>query len=257
MLGVPGIAARAFGSRRPHRHQRVDDLAGVVRAEHLLPRVDGGRVHGRRCAEARVRARTDAERHRKHLDAGQGRDRHGRGRRNQSRRPAWPAASSGRWAPTGSTSSRSRWARQSAASASSSTAGTPIGRSVPARSRGRFEPERAFAADRGRRASMGSIGFPELLVIFVIALDRVRSAASAGDRKGAGPGDHRIQAGFDGTCRTGWSEEIEKDTAQPSTTATPGAAAPANPPQTAPASRNRSSPRDSGRPGDIWLPLQG
>ncbi len=41
MLGVPGIAARAFGSRRAHRHQCLDDLAGVVRAEHLLPGVDG------------------------------------------------------------------------------------------------------------------------------------------------------------------------------------------------------------------------
>jgi sec-independent protein translocase protein TatA len=80
---------------------------------------------------------------------------------------------------------------------------------------------------------MGSIGFPELLVIFVIALIVFgpRRLPEIGKALGQGSNEFK-RASKDLQNRL--EQEIEEDR-QASTTATPGAAAPANPPQTPPA----------------------
>ena len=80
---------------------------------------------------------------------------------------------------------------------------------------------------------MGSIGFPELLVIFVIALIVFgpRRLPEIGKALGQGINEFK-RASKDLQDRL--EQEIEEDR-QASTTATPGAAAPANPPQTPPA----------------------
>jgi sec-independent protein translocase protein TatA len=79
---------------------------------------------------------------------------------------------------------------------------------------------------------MGSIGFPELLVIFVIALIVFgpRRLPEIGKALGQGINEFK-RASKDLQNRL--EEEIEQDR-QASTTATPEAAAPANPPQTPP-----------------------
>ena len=79
---------------------------------------------------------------------------------------------------------------------------------------------------------MGSIGFPELLVIFVIALIVFgpRRLPEIGKALGQGINEFK-RASKDLQDRL--EQEIEEDR-QASTTATPGAAAPANPPQTPP-----------------------
>jgi sec-independent protein translocase protein TatA len=79
---------------------------------------------------------------------------------------------------------------------------------------------------------MGSIGFPELLVIFVIALIVFgpRRLPEIGKALGQGINEFK-RASKDLQNRL--EQEIEEDR-QASTTATPGAAAPANPPQTPP-----------------------
>lgn len=77
---------------------------------------------------------------------------------------------------------------------------------------------------------MGSIGFPELLVIFVIALIVFgpRRLPEIGKALGQGINEFK-RASKDLQDRL--EHEIEQDR-QASTTATPEAAAPANPPQT-------------------------
>jgi sec-independent protein translocase protein TatA len=79
---------------------------------------------------------------------------------------------------------------------------------------------------------MGSIGFPELLVIFVIALIVFgpRRLPEIGKALGQGINEFK-RASKDLQNRL--EQEIEEDR-QASTTATPGAAAPANPPQAPP-----------------------
>ncbi len=79
---------------------------------------------------------------------------------------------------------------------------------------------------------MGSIGFPELLVIFVIALIVFgpRRLPEIGKALGQGINEFK-RASKDLQNRL--EQEIEEDR-QASTTATPEAAAPANPPQTPP-----------------------
>lgn len=79
---------------------------------------------------------------------------------------------------------------------------------------------------------MGSIGFPELMVIFVIALIVFgpRRLPEIGKALGQGINEFK-RASKDLQNRL--EQEIEEDR-QASTTATPGAAAPANPPQTPP-----------------------
>jgi sec-independent protein translocase protein TatA len=79
---------------------------------------------------------------------------------------------------------------------------------------------------------MGSIGFPELLVIFVIALIVFgpRRLPEIGKALGQGINEFK-RASKDLQDRL--EHEIEQDR-QASTTATPEAAAPANPPQTPP-----------------------
>jgi sec-independent protein translocase protein TatA len=79
---------------------------------------------------------------------------------------------------------------------------------------------------------MGSIGFPELLVIFVIALIVFgpRRLPEIGKALGQGINEFK-RASKDLQNRL--EEEIEQDR-RASTTATPEAAAPANPPQTPP-----------------------
>ncbi len=79
---------------------------------------------------------------------------------------------------------------------------------------------------------MGSIGFPELLVIFVIALIVFgpRRLPEIGKALGQGINEFK-RASRDLQNRL--EQEIEQDR-QASTTATPEAAAPANPPQTPP-----------------------
>jgi sec-independent protein translocase protein TatA len=79
---------------------------------------------------------------------------------------------------------------------------------------------------------MGSIGFPELLVIFVIALIVFgpRRLPEIGKALGQGINEFK-RASRDLQSRL--EQEIEQDR-QASTTATPEAAAPANPPQTPP-----------------------
>lgn len=77
---------------------------------------------------------------------------------------------------------------------------------------------------------MGSIGFPELLVIFVIALIVFgpRRLPEIGKALGQGINEFK-RASRDLQNRL--EQEIEQDR-QASTTATPEAAAPANPPRT-------------------------
>jgi sec-independent protein translocase protein TatA len=79
---------------------------------------------------------------------------------------------------------------------------------------------------------MGSIGFPELVVIFVIALIVFgpRRLPEIGKALGQGINEFK-RASKDLQNRL--EDEIEQDR-RASTTATPEAAAPANPPQTAP-----------------------
>ena len=79
---------------------------------------------------------------------------------------------------------------------------------------------------------MGSIGFPELLVIFVIALIVFgpRRLPEIGKALGQGINEFK-RASKDLQNRL--EQEIEKDR-QASTTATPEAATPANPPQAPP-----------------------
>jgi sec-independent protein translocase protein TatA len=79
---------------------------------------------------------------------------------------------------------------------------------------------------------MGSIGFPELLVIFVIALIVFgpRRLPEIGKALGQGINEFK-RASKDLQNRL--EEEIEQDR-RASTTATPEAPAPANPPQTPP-----------------------
>ena len=79
---------------------------------------------------------------------------------------------------------------------------------------------------------MGSIGFPELLVIFVIALIVFgpRRLPEIGKALGQGINEFK-RASKDLQNRL--EQEIEEDR-HASTTATPGATAPANPPQTPP-----------------------
>ena len=79
---------------------------------------------------------------------------------------------------------------------------------------------------------MGSIGFPELLVIFVIALIVFgpRRLPEIGKALGQGINEFK-RASKDLQNRL--EQEIEEDR-QAGTTATPEAAAPANPPQTPP-----------------------
>ena len=79
---------------------------------------------------------------------------------------------------------------------------------------------------------MGSIGFPELLVIFVIALIVFgpRRLPEIGKALGQGINEFK-RASKDLQNRL--EQEIEEDR-QASTTATPEAATPANPPQTPP-----------------------
>lgn len=81
---------------------------------------------------------------------------------------------------------------------------------------------------------MGSIGFPELLVIFVIALIVFgpRRLPEIGKALGQGINEFK-RASKD--LQTRLEEEIEQDRrAGASTTAPPEAAAPANPPQNPP-----------------------
>jgi sec-independent protein translocase protein TatA len=79
---------------------------------------------------------------------------------------------------------------------------------------------------------MGSIGFPELLVIFVIALIVFgpRRLPEIGKALGQGINEFK-RASKD--LQTRLEEEIEQDR-RASTTAPPEAAAPANPPQNPP-----------------------
>lgn len=79
---------------------------------------------------------------------------------------------------------------------------------------------------------MGSIGFPELVVIFVIALIVFgpRRLPEIGKALGQGINEFK-RASKDLQNRL--EDEIEQDR-RASTTATPEAAAPANPPQTPP-----------------------
>ena len=84
MLGVPGHRGTRIRQRRAHRHQRVDDLAGLLGAEHLLSRSAGRVVQRARYPPAGVRARARTARHREHLVARRGRHRHGGWRSNQA-----------------------------------------------------------------------------------------------------------------------------------------------------------------------------
>jgi|KBSSwiStaDraftv2_1062776.scaffolds.fasta_scaffold177652_2 sec-independent protein translocase protein TatA len=80
---------------------------------------------------------------------------------------------------------------------------------------------------------LGSIGFPELLVIFVIALIVFgpRRLPEIGKSLGQGISEFKRASK---ELQNRIEDEIEKDSARTRTTATPEAAAQANPPQTPP-----------------------
>ncbi len=80
---------------------------------------------------------------------------------------------------------------------------------------------------------MGSIGFPELVVIFVIALIVFgpRRLPEIGKALGQGISEFKRAST---ALQSRLEEEIEKDKAATNTTAPVEAAAPANPPQSAP-----------------------
>jgi len=83
---------------------------------------------------------------------------------------------------------------------------------------------------------LGSIGFPELLVIFVIALIVFgpRRLPEIGKSLGQGISEFKRASK---ELQNRIEDEIEKDTARTRTTATPEAQAQANPPQTGTESR--------------------
>ena len=80
---------------------------------------------------------------------------------------------------------------------------------------------------------LGSLGFPELLVIFVIALIVFgpRRLPEIGKALGQGISEFKRASK---ELQNRIEDEIEKDSARTRTTATPEAAAQANPPQTPP-----------------------
>jgi len=80
---------------------------------------------------------------------------------------------------------------------------------------------------------LGSLGFPELLVIFVIALIVFgpRRLPEIGKSLGQGISEFKRASK---ELQNRIEDEIEKDSARTRTTATPEAAAQANPPQTPP-----------------------
>ena len=80
---------------------------------------------------------------------------------------------------------------------------------------------------------MGSVGFPELVVIFVIALIVFgpRRLPEIGKALGQGISEFKRASS---ELQSRLEEEIEKDKVRPNTSAPTEAAAPANPPQSAP-----------------------
>jgi Sec-independent protein translocase protein TatA len=62
---------------------------------------------------------------------------------------------------------------------------------------------------------LGSIGFPELLVIFVIALIVFRAAPAAGNRQSAWTGHFRVQAGVEGAAEPDRRRDRERQRPHP------------------------------------------